>query len=31
MEAVVDIDPDTLNLENYEGWVTVYVELPATT
>jgi hypothetical protein len=28
VEAVIDVDPDTLNLEHYEGWVTVYVELP---
>jgi hypothetical protein len=28
IKAVIDVDPDTLNLEKYKGWVTVYVELP---
>jgi hypothetical protein len=29
ISAVVDIDPDTLNLQMHGRWITVYVELPA--
>ena len=28
IEALIDIDPDTLNLQSHGNWITAYIELP---
>ena len=29
IEAIVDVDPNTLNLNSEGNWITCYIELPA--